>query len=482
MVSDGADQLERVLLRDFATRHISQKLGATKGAGAGQVVQDPRLATEIKEGTDKLLNDITEAHVVPGDKIELYFLMDYFSIPEGARKTVEAALAERAGRKQVLPSQVRTPEEEAAITSEIEELEAELKRVRRDPTSRQAGEQARHKGERCLLTFIALFSFFLLFISQQKKRSRALLKLHSLLSKRVPEAEAADKRLTEILERFSSVTAAGASASGEKIQEALPAFLAEAQELKQLCGRIATASTPVAAASSSSSSSSSALVPPPPVAVSPEEEAARSVGVGIGAALSSSNSHDIGFGMGMGMGMGPMGLGIGAAAGGFPSYSSSSSSAAAATTAANYAALLRQAEKEKASVYGAGGAPPSLPSSASFTGAASSLQPYPPLQLESSAHFVPATSAIFAAPQQQQYHHHHQAPSLPMPAPVAAAPVVAPAPVVPVVRASSTTQHLDALRARLAHLPTATTATTTTAAAGGPGGGASSSSSQSSQQ
>ena len=44
------------------------------------------------QGTDAILEQVLDAHAVPGDKLELYCIQNYFSIKSDAAKRVEAML------------------------------------------------------------------------------------------------------------------------------------------------------------------------------------------------------------------------------------------------------------------------------------------------------------------------------------------------------------------------------------------------------
>ena len=80
LVCDGLDAVERLLMVQSS---------ASRGGGGGKA-----LAAEIRAGTDSLAGALLDAHVRPGDKFEVYCLMELFGFGgDGAlRAAVETAV------------------------------------------------------------------------------------------------------------------------------------------------------------------------------------------------------------------------------------------------------------------------------------------------------------------------------------------------------------------------------------------------------
>lgn len=170
LACDGLDEVERVLLNTFAGSGKSTG-GAAASAGGSSVTAAAAAASssasaEIRTGTDKLVEAVLDGHVRPGDKLEVYCLMELFGLHGELREEVEALITERGDRAQVAPgAHVPSEAELASLDADVAKLEQAAKR--------------------------------------QRRRARTLMRLLNLYARRVPEAEEADARLGELLTELS---------------------------------------------------------------------------------------------------------------------------------------------------------------------------------------------------------------------------------------------------------------------------------------
>lgn len=179
------DVLEKLLIMCYAGVPPPDAAGTSRRAKSKALTaQQQALVAEIKKGADELFEKIITAHESPGDRLEVYSRMQYFSIAGDVAPIAEAALADRAGRAPLDAAAVVSEDEDRELDNKMQALEAELK--------------------------------------QELKRGRTLQRIEKALSRRIPEVEDAVARLDEVLAAYREAS------GGERLEDALPGYLREA--------------------------------------------------------------------------------------------------------------------------------------------------------------------------------------------------------------------------------------------------------------
>lgn len=202
------------------------------------------------QGADELFEKIITAHESPGDRLEVYSRMQYFSIPGDVAPIAEAALADRAGRAPLDAAAVVSEDEDRELDSKMQALEAELKQASRcvDAAISTALTAASSKSRRCCVChrpasvvtveppprLQSLVIQLLLRLKsrrhlspcrcttlhctahctttlpqlQELKRGRTLQRIEKALSRRIPEVEDAVARLDEVLAAYREASGA----------------------------------------------------------------------------------------------------------------------------------------------------------------------------------------------------------------------------------------------------------------------------------
>ena len=93
LACDGLDEVERVLLHTYAPSASSALApAAAASSSTAAPASASALAAEIRAGTDAMSEALLDAHVRPGDKFEVYCLMELFGLHGDLRDDVESML------------------------------------------------------------------------------------------------------------------------------------------------------------------------------------------------------------------------------------------------------------------------------------------------------------------------------------------------------------------------------------------------------